>query len=152
MGIKFKSSLSHFLPKRSQIFIICLLVLVISALYLNSLDNMFTNWDDSMIYSNYQIRSLDWENIRNIFTYVRGSTYQPVRVLSYAVDYYFWGLNPLGYHITNILFYILTSIMVFFTLHRLSTHLRGDRPPDSHRRVALLGPFYLQPILCMWRL
>jgi tetratricopeptide (TPR) repeat protein len=117
------------------------LVLLAGGLYLNSLDNLFTNWDDQMIYSNYQIRSLDWENIKNIFTYVRGSTYQPVRVLSYAVDYYFWGLNPLGYHITNILFYILTSIMVFFTLQRLSTHLRGNAPPDSHKRIALWGAF-----------
>ena len=27
-------------------------------------------------------------------------------MLSYAIDYRIWGLNPLGYHITNILFYI----------------------------------------------
>jgi tetratricopeptide (TPR) repeat protein len=29
--------------------------------------------------------------------------------------------------------------MVFFTLHRLSTHLRRDAPPNSHGRVALFG-------------
>jgi tetratricopeptide (TPR) repeat protein len=123
----------------SKVFAVLVIILLAGALYLNSLNNLFTNWDDQMIYSNYQIRSLDWENIKNIFTFVKGSTYQPVRVLSYAIDYYFWGLNPLGYRITNILFYILTSIMVFFTLHRLSTHLREYAPPDSHERVALFG-------------
>ncbi|MGA2462960.1 MAG: tetratricopeptide repeat protein [Thermodesulfobacteriota bacterium] len=139
METQIKRTHNHSFLSRSRILRLCLLVILIGVIYLNSLDNLFTNWDDSMIYSNYQIRSLDWENIRKIFTYVKGSTYQPVRVLSYAVDYYFWGLNPLGYHITNIIFYILTSIMVFFILHRLSTHLRGNAPPDSHERIALFG-------------
>ncbi len=139
MGIRCNISNDNFHWSRTKVLALFLLVLFAGGLYLNSLDNLFTNWDDQMIYSNYQIRSLDWENIRSIFTYVRGSTYQPVRVLSYAVDYYFWELNPLGYHITNIVFYILTSITVFFTLHRLSSHLRKNAPPDSHERVALFG-------------
>ena len=139
MEIQTKGTHNHSFLSRSRIFSLCLLVLLIGVIYCNSLDNFFTNWDDQMIYSNYQIRSLDLENIRKIFTYVRGSTYQPVRVLSYAIDYYFWGLNPLGYHITNIFFYVLTSILVFFTLQRLSTHLRRNVPPDSHKRVALWG-------------
>ncbi|MDI7261500.1 MAG: tetratricopeptide repeat protein [Thermodesulfobacteriota bacterium] len=92
-----------------------------------------------MIYSNWQIRSLGWENICKIFTYIKGATYQPVRVLSYAVDYYFWGLNPLGYHITNIFFYILTCIMVFLSLQNLSSSLREEASSNSHQRVALLG-------------
>ena len=94
-----------------------------------------------MIYSNYQIRSLDWENIRTIFTPVKAGTYQPIRVLSYAVDYYFWELNPLGYHITNIFFYILTCMMVFLSLQLLSRHLREGMTENSHFRVALLGSF-----------
>jgi len=141
MGIRGNISNDNSHWSRTKVLALFLLVLLAGGLYLNSFGNLFTNWDDQMIYSNYQIRSLDWENIHHIFTYVRGSTYQPVRVLSYAVDYYFWGLNPLGYHITNIVFYILTSIMVFFILHRLSTHLRKNAPPDSHERVALFGAF-----------
>jgi tetratricopeptide (TPR) repeat protein len=120
-------------------YAICLLTLVVGGLYLNSLGNDFTNWDDAMIYANPQIRSLGWENIQRIFAYVKGSTYQPVRVLSYALDYHFWELNPVGYHITNILFYILTCVMVFFTLRHLSTSLRNKASPDSHARVALFG-------------
>jgi len=127
------------ISKRSQLVAVFLLAIVTTGLYLNSFPNQFTNWDDQMIYSNWQTRSLAWENVCKIFTYVRGSTYQPVRVLSYAVDHYFWGLNPLGYHITNILFYILTCLMVFLTLQKLSFHLRNDPPPDSHFRVGLFG-------------
>src|SRR4030042_304059 len=121
------------------VFTISLLILLVAGLYFNSLGNQFTNWDDSMIYSNSQVKSLDWKNLRTIFTLHKASTYQPIRVLSYAIDYHFWNLNPLGYHITNIFFYILTCIMVYFTLLHLSNHLREKASPDSHGRVAIFG-------------
>ena len=118
----------------------CLLIaLVIAIIYFNSLGNQFTNWDDGMIYQNPSIWNLNWEGIKKIFTLERGNTYQPIRILSYAIDYRIWKLNPLGYHITNILFYILTCIMVFFTLRLLSAGLRKDAPPNSHGRVAAFG-------------
>ena len=115
------------------------MIVLIAVLYLNSLGNMFTNWDDGMIYSSPGIQSLDGKNLLEMFTPVRGGTYQPVRVLSYAIDYHFWGLNPLGYRITNILFYMLTCLMVFFSLQKLSVHLRPEASLDSHERVALFG-------------
>jgi len=108
-------------------------------LYFNSWGNQFTNWDDAMIYANSQIRSLGWEDMQRMFTYEKGLTYQPVRVLSYAVDYHFWKLNPLGYHITNTLFYVLTCTMVFFVLEALSRHLRKGVSENSNFRVALWG-------------
>ena len=118
---------------------LCVLVLLSGGLYLNTLGNIFTNWDDGLIYGNTQIRSFTWENIRKIFTLEKGATYQPIRVLSYAIDYHFWKLDPLGYHITNIFFYILTCIMVYFTLLHLSINLRERASPESHGRVALFG-------------
>jgi len=117
----------------------CLPLFVAVSLYLNSLGNIFTNWDDSMIYSNPAIRSLGWENILNIFTPKKGATYQPIRVLSYALDYHFWKLDPLGYHLTNVLFYVLTCMTVFLSLQMLSAHLRKEASESSHRRVALFG-------------
>lgn len=123
-------------PSRVMPIVIAVFVVL---LHLNSLENQFTNWDDGMIYQNPTIRNLDWNGIKKLFTFERGNTYQPVRALSYAVDYKFWRLNPIGYHITNILFYVLTSLVVFFTLEQLSTSLRKHLPPDSHRRVALFG-------------
>ena len=118
----------------------CLLIaLLIAILYFNSLENRFTNWDDGMIYLNRSIRNLNWEGIKKIFTLEPGNTYQPIRMLSYAIDYKIWEFNPMGYHLTNIFFYILTCIMVYFTLLQLSMRLREEVNPDSHRRVALFG-------------
>jgi len=121
----------------------CLLIAVfVGLLYLNSLGNQFTNWDDGMIYQNPNIRNLNWGGIKKIFEPGKTGTYQPVRILSYAIDYKFWNLNPLGYRITNILSYILTCVMVFFTLRLLSSHLRKWRPFDSYFRVLLFGSLF----------
>jgi len=139
MKIKNEMNLRNSFWNRSQLVPLCFLVLIAVVLYINSLNNLFTNWDDGMIYSNTEVRSLSWENVLTIFTLKKGATYQPIRVLSYAIDYHFWKLNPLGYHITNILFYILTCIMAYFTLYHLSIHLREKAPSGSHARVAIFG-------------
>jgi len=119
---------------------LCFLISIfISILYFNSLRNQFTNWDDGMIYQNPSIRNLNWDGVKKIFTLEKGNTFQPIRMLSYAIDYHFWKLNPMGYRITNILLYILTSIMVFLTIRHLSASLREKASPDSHKRVALFG-------------
>ena len=124
----------------NKALIICfMIVMLVSILYFNSLGNQFTNWDDGMIYQNSTIRDLSWEGIKRIFTHEKANTYQPIRMLSYAVDYRFWKLNPIGYRMTNILFYILTCIMIFLTLRRLSINLREQVSSDSHERVAIFG-------------
>ncbi len=119
--------------------VLCLLILVSGGLYLNSIGNIFTNWDDGLIYGDPQVRSLAWKNIGEIFTPRKGETYQPIRVLSYAIDYHFWKLKPMGYHITSIFFYILTCVMVYFTLLHLSMNLREKATLNSHGRVAFFG-------------
>ncbi len=122
---------------RLRIVIILVLTALVAGLYVNSLGNDFVNWDDpGNIVNNGQIRSLDWSNLKGIFSLRKASTYQPIRVLSYAIDYHFWELNPLGYHITNIAFYLFTCIMVFFTTCELLKFLRPEKSSLSHTRIA----------------
>jgi tetratricopeptide (TPR) repeat protein len=117
-----------------------IITFLVFMIYLNSFKNDFVNWDDpGLIIRNQRIRSLDLQNILEIFTPKKSSTFQPVRVLSYAIDYRIWKFNPTGYHMTNLLFYILTCIMVFFSLWKLSANLRKGILESSHRRAALFG-------------
>ncbi len=139
-GDLFKAHERKGLKRPARVWIICFLTAgFVGLLYFNTLGHLFTNWDDGMIYQNSRIRNLDLEGIRKIFRLEKGETYQPVRMLSYAIDYKFWKLNPMGYRITNILFYILTCIMVFMTLQHISTAFREGRGPSSHVRVGLFG-------------
>jgi hypothetical protein len=45
--------------------------------------------------------------------------YRPVSSLSYSLDYAIWGLNPFGYHLTDLLLHTVASLLVFGLMHRL---------------------------------
>jgi protein O-mannosyl-transferase len=119
--IQIKNNL--FNQKRYSVIIIFFLIL---AVYANTLHNQFTNWDDTnLIVNNELIRSLDFKNIKAIFDFRAQGTYQPVRVLSYAIDYHFWKLNPFGYHIHSILLHAFASIFLYLGLLRIIPGIRG---------------------------
>lgn len=100
-----------------------LLVLIV-LIYWNTFDNTFVNMDDlDAIVHNRYIRSLSWQNIKDIFTPGVAGAYQPVRTLSYAVDYHFWRLNPVGYHLTNILCHAVNAMLVFLIVRLLAQNL-----------------------------
>ncbi|MBD3307938.1 tetratricopeptide repeat protein [candidate division KSB3 bacterium] len=97
--------------------IVCLSGLV----YLNTLDNEFVNFDDlELIVRNQYIKTLSLSNLAKIFTPGAIGAYQPVRTLSYAIDYAFWNLNPTGYHLTNILCNLLNTLLVYFLAYCLT--------------------------------
>ncbi len=88
---------------------------VISALaafcvYIPSLNNGFVAWDDpEYIYGNPNIKSID---IRWAFTAFVGSTWLPLTLLSFAIDYSLWGLNPFGFHLTNSVLHTLNTFLL----------------------------------------
>jgi len=111
---------------------IVLIALVCLAVYSNTLYMDFV-WDDlPQIKENVLITSL--KNIPRILITevwkgVKGGEdvapyYRPVFTLSLAIDYFFWKLNPLGYHLTNILLHLLVTTGVYM----LSVRLLKDKP------------------------
>lgn len=94
--------------------------------YSNSLGNDFIWDDDSFVIRNDFIKNL--KLIPRYFTSKEAlaegplclENYRPFLVLSYSIDYYFWKLNPLGYHITNLIFHILNAIFVFYLIMLLT--------------------------------
>jgi len=104
---------------------ILVLILIAFAVHGISLRDHFVNWDDEMmIINNPRIMNLSLDGILHIldphtvFT-DRFSEYYPIRDLSYMIDYFIWGLDPLGYHLTNLLFEIANVILVFILFQRL---------------------------------
>jgi tetratricopeptide (TPR) repeat protein len=120
--------------------------------YSNCVTNQFVFDDFHLIVENPTIRGI--EKIPHLLGMGnnRGS-YRPVRMISYAVDFslnkslwqYFGrpknqdkGLNPFGYHLSNLFYHILTSFLVFLITKRLV----------ANYRVALLAAslFALHPV------
>ena len=48
-----------------------------------------------------------------------GSSYRPLYWLSLAFDRHLWGLNPAGFHFTNLLLHIFNGALLFHLLRRL---------------------------------
>lgn len=113
--------LMNFLKKHPKVWIPFVLIAVVLACYAMIITSPFL-WDDEvMVVGNPLIRSID--NIKLIFTsaafgdrYDPGNFYRPLQILSYVFDYEIWGLNPLGFHITNIALHILSTLLLFYLL------------------------------------
>ncbi|MFT5129045.1 MAG: tetratricopeptide (TPR) repeat protein [Rhodothermales bacterium] len=106
--------------------------------YTNSLHNEFTNWDDNhLVVENESIRSLSPSNIIDIFTPRPGSTFQPVRVLSYAVNYSLHEFEPFGYHLVNTVLHGIGAFFLFLLLSAGLDKLRAENTHRSNRVIAL---------------
>ncbi|MFT5126615.1 MAG: tetratricopeptide (TPR) repeat protein [Rhodothermales bacterium] len=122
------------------------LALIVFAVFANSFGNQFTNWDDRMlVLENAQVTE---PNLVGIFTPEPGRTYQPVRVLSYAIDYALWGDKPLGYHIVNTALHATAAILLMLLLTRIFDALRGEDQHAQNRLAAAVAAalFALHPI------
>ena len=85
-------------PKFKHVYLSIILVITIIA-FSNSLKNDFTNWDDDFqVVNNNDIKNLTTVNIVKIFTEYYLGMYQPLTSLSFAIEFKFFGLNPLPYH------------------------------------------------------
>ncbi len=103
---------------RTGIWLQVLLIVVTGLLvYSNSLHNDFVYDDIKRIRKNDFIR--DWSNLPTLFDpagYYRATgedNYIPVTTLSLFVDHSLSGLDPFGYHMSNLLFHVLNSILVY---------------------------------------
>jgi len=73
--------------------------------------------DESVVVNNLSIQSTS--NIPKFFTAeegfhkVIGKYYRPIVSASYAIDYSIWGLNPYGFHLTNIIIHCIASLLLF---------------------------------------
>ncbi len=101
---------------------VCLLLILclVAIAFTPSLQNNFVDWDDRQnIEENDAFRGLSFGHIRWMFTTTFGGHYQPLTWLSFALDHEVWGLNPTGYHVTNIVLHAVTAVGFFFVAVRL---------------------------------
>jgi tetratricopeptide (TPR) repeat protein len=104
--------------KKAASLIILLLVSVLS--FRPALDNGFTNWDDEeLLTQNILVRDISWGNVQKMFGSTQTGTYVPLTILSYSVECSRWGLDPRGYHATNMALHSLNACLVLWLLYLL---------------------------------
>ncbi len=102
------------------------LAIVVGVLYLPVTDAPFQG--DDFRYVHYLFFNLDallegkkWDIWLSTFSgFGAWSYFRPMFQLSYLLDYLSWGLNPVGYHLTNLLLHTLTAFLVFILCWQLT--------------------------------
>lgn len=116
-----------------------LLAAVVFALYGRTLTYDFVNYDDyDLVVMNTGFLS-DPSNILASFTthaftsHREESVYfRPLLLLTYFVDYALWGLDPAGYHLTNVLLHAGATVALYF----LVLAMPGGAGAGTARRTA----------------
>src|SRR2546427_1325453 len=154
-----------------------LIALVTFVPFLPTLDNQFVRWDDDdNLVENPHYRGLGWTHLRWMWTTSHIGHYAPLTWMTFGLDYLFWGLKPVGYHLTNLLLHAANAaIFYLLALRILGSALPGPRERGNvglaasaafaallfaihplrvesvawatERREVLSGPFYLLTLL-----
>lgn len=122
--------------KSKQRLLLALLAVILGfAVFHNCLFFDFVNWDDPKnIQDNVNLRSFDAKNIKGIFTSTVIGNYNPLTILSFAIEKHLFGLNPKVFHLNNI---ILHCIIIFLVYCMLS--LMGLKPITAFFGAALFA-------------
>ena len=75
--------------------------------------------DDTYLTSNRTLH--DWSGLRQIWFDTKATPqYYPLVYTTFWLEYHAWKLNPLGYHLVNVLLHALGSILLWRALKRLA--------------------------------
>lgn len=107
---------------KSLLYRYALIILLILAAYGNTLQHGFV-WDDIDVLVDNPIT----ESLRNIPKFfisedtadVSTGYYRPITYVSFALDRALWGLNPVGFNITNLVLHILVALLFYRTVAAL---------------------------------
>ena len=110
------------------------------AIYANALTfDFLSSWDDNFyLLENDLIPHLSWPNLKETFTNFFVGNYAPVHIISYMVEYAFWGFAPSGYHAANLVLHGGNGVLAYFLFRRLRL------PPGAALVAAVL--FLCHPV------
>ena len=117
-----------------------LIAVVTFATFLPALHNQFVNWDDDKNFlENPHYRGLGWTQLSWMWTTHMGH-YIPLTWMTFGLDYLLWGMNPRGYHVTNLLLHAANAVVFFFITRRLLTRALPS-PSERGHTLAVSAAF-----------
>src|SRR5437016_4869441 len=118
-----------------------LIALVTFAAFLPTLNNQFVDWDDQRNFlANPHYRGLAWTHLRWMWTTFHMGHYIPLTWMTLGLDYLLWGMNPVGYHLTNLLLHAANAAVFFFIVRRILT-LALPSPSERGHALAVSAGF-----------
>ena len=108
-----------------HLIIILIIISGFLAYHRSILKGVFLFDDTALILENPLTKNLSY--LKTIFTThlyhgsgIYSNFYRPIQSLSYMFDYYFWKLDPFGYHLMNVVIHIFSAILVYFLIYLIS--------------------------------
>ena len=130
---------------RLSIVLLCLVLLTTFFVYAQVRGHDFVNYDDpDYVTENPHVRAgLTTDGFTWAFTSASAANWIPLTWLSHMLDCSFWGLDSGWHHLTNLLFHLLTTLLVFITLRRMT---RTDWPSAIVAFLFALHPLHVESV------
>jgi len=133
--------MNKFSDKKWDFLIVLLFIFLGFLLYSNTFHSPFLFDDLINIVNNSHIRltKITWDSISKIFS---GTIwYRPLPTLSFALNYYFWQYQVVGYHAVNIVIHVMTGLLLFFFLQTTLTLLQKQPTSFLSKNSRLIAFF-----------
>ena len=111
-------------------------------IYVSALTTPFVYDDHYLIVENQSIGDLT-----DLWAIVVLQPTRPLVNLSYAIDHAIWGLNPFGYHLTNVLLHILNVILLYVLTRRLVEDRERRHPSPPRAPISAPGAAFAVALL-----
>jgi tetratricopeptide (TPR) repeat protein len=114
------------ISQKNRVFAFLIFV-VAFATYWQVLSAGFLNWDDdAYVFANSMVpKGISWDGIVWSFSTFNVGNWHPLTMLSLMVDAHLFGLNPFGFHFTNIVLHAANSALVFYFAARILGSIGG---------------------------
>jgi protein O-mannosyl-transferase len=106
------------ISKQKKILFIVFLLTGVFAVFWQSTGHEFIIFDDNLyVTENLHVKAgVTYRNVLWAFTTMEASNWHPMTWLSHMLDCQIYGLNPKGHHLTNILFHIANTLLLWYLL------------------------------------
>jgi tetratricopeptide (TPR) repeat protein len=108
---------------KKYFYIICLFLIVTTlAVYWQTLDNDFVNYDDDeYVTENTHVnKGVTFDGLTWAITSSYASNWHPLTWVSHMIDCQLYGLNPRGHHLTSLLFHVANTLLLLLILVRMT--------------------------------
>ena len=110
---------------RNDVLVCLFLVAATLAVYWQIQSFDFVNYDDNeYVYENQNVQEgLTLESIIWAFNTTHAGNWHPLTWLSHMLDCQFFGMEPGRHHLTNLLFHITNTLLLFFVFRKMTGRL-----------------------------
>jgi Tfp pilus assembly protein PilF len=137
-------------PQKTYLVALVATALVVLTLfaYWRVLGNGFVEYDDgTYVFANAHIQQgITAASIKWAFNVGYAGNWHPLTWMSYMIDYRFFGLEPKGYHLVNLLFHLANVLLLLLVLKRMTSRLGSTQAGSLWRSTFVAALFAVHPL------